>query len=55
MSIRFSACEDKQFFPLTIEMGGKIVSSVQFFNRPLKNRSLMKIIVITNELDKIHL
>ncbi len=37
-----------------MEMSGKIVSSVQFSNLPLKNRSLMKIIVIINELDRFH-
>ncbi len=37
-----------------MEMSGKIVSSVQFFNRPLKNRSLMNFIVFINELDRLH-
>ena len=37
-----------------MEMSGKNVSSVQFFNRLLKNRSLMNFIVIINELDRFH-
>jgi hypothetical protein len=34
--------------------GTKIKTSVQFLNWPIKNRSLMKLIVFINELDRFH-